>query len=88
MNINWKLRIQNKYTLTAIIVTLIGLVYSPLETFGYAPEIPQSAIVDIAEKAIFLLALMGIVVDPTTDGATDSARAMQYNHPAKSGDPE
>ena len=88
MNINWKLRLQNKYTLTAIIVTLIGLVYTTLETFGYAPEIPQTAFVEIAEKAIFLLALMGIVVDPTTDGASDSERAMSYTTPAKKGDAE
>ena len=88
MNINWKLRLQNKATLLAIIVTVIGLVYNCLETAGYAPAVPQSEIIVIAEKFVYLLALMGIVIDPTTEGTSDSARAMSYTTPAKKGDAE
>jgi len=35
--------------------------------------------------AVFaLLVILGIVVDPTTDGLNDSARAMAYEEPAPS----
>ena len=32
---------------------------------------------------LIILAILGIVVDPTTDGIKDSARAMTYNEPRK-----
>ena len=82
MNINWALRLKNKATLMSIILTVIALVYSCLETAGYAPEVPQPEIVAIAEKVVYLLALLGIVVDPTTEGVSDSTRALNYQQPA------
>lgn len=88
MNINWKLRIQNKVTLTSIIVTIIAIVYKCLDLAGVAITVPQSEVLEVAELIVFLLCMLGIVVDPTTSGASDSERAMQYNYPAKSGDPE
>ena len=83
--INWKLRFQNKVTLTAIIVTVIALVYKVFAAAGYAPAIPEAEVIEIAEMVVYLLALMGIVVDPTTEGAHDSERAMQYVAPSDDG---
>ena len=75
MNINWKLRFQNKTTLTAIILALVALVYQVLGLFDVVPKISQD------ELTINLLCLLGIVVDPTTDGVSDSARALTYDTP-------
>lgn len=86
MNINWKLRLQNKVTLTSIILTVVALIYNVLETAGYAPTVPQPAVVGIAEDIVYLFCLLGIVVDPTTQGASDSARAMEYQKPYGAGD--
>lgn len=86
--INWKLRLQNKVTLTAIIVTFIALAYKVFAAAGYAPAVPEAEVIEIAEMVVYLLALMGIVVDPTTEGASDSPRAMQYEVPAKRVDAE
>lgn len=82
MNINWKLRLQNKVTLTAIIVTVIALVYKVFAAAGYAPAVPEAEVIEIAEMVVYLLALMGIVIDPTTEGASDSVRALHYDSPA------
>ena len=81
MNINWKLRFQNKTTLTAIILALVALVYQVLGLFGVVPKISQDELTTVIGMVINLLCLFGIVVDPTTDGVSDSARALTYDTP-------
>lgn len=81
MKINWKLRFQNKATLTAIILAFVALVYQILVLFGVTPSVSESQIVEIVGMIINLLCLLGIVVDPTTSGLTDSDQAMDYKAP-------
>lgn len=81
MSINWKLRFQNKVTLTAIVLAVIGLVYQVLGLFGVVAPISQEAIVAVAGSLINVFVLLGIVVDPTSEKVSDSARAMTYNSP-------
>lgn len=83
MKINWKLRLQNKATLAAIVAAIIALVYQVLGLIGVVPAVSQDAVMQTASMAINLLALLGIVVDPTTAGASDSEQAMEYNEPRK-----
>ena len=81
MNINWKLRFQNKTTMTAIILALVALVYQVLGLFDVVPKISQDELTTVIGMVINLLCLLGIVVDPTTDGVSDSARALTYDTP-------
>ena len=81
MKINWKLRFQNKTTLTAIILALVALVYQVLGLFGVVPKISQDELTTVIGMVINLLCLLGIVVDPTTDGVSDSAHALTYDAP-------
>ena len=81
MKINWKLRFQNKTTLTAIILALVALVYQVLGLFGVVPKISQDELTTVIGMVINLLCLLGIVVDPTTNGVSDSARALTYDTP-------
>lgn len=81
MNINWKLRFQNRVTLTAIVLAVIALVYQILGIIGIVPAVSQETIVQLAGAVINLLVLLGIVVDPTTDGIGDSDRARGYESP-------
>ena len=81
--INWKLRFKNKVTLVAIVLGIIALVYQVLDLFGIIPPFPQDKIVDIAMAVVDILVLIGVVTDPTTDGITDSERAMTYIRPYK-----
>lgn len=83
MKINWKLRLQNKTTLTTIILALIAIVYKILSLCGVIPAIAQGQVEELAEMIIFILCLLGIVVDPTTAGTSDSTRAMGYEEPYK-----
>ena len=83
MKINWKLRLKNKATLTTIIFAVIAIVYKILGLFGIIPDVAQGEVEELAELVIFLLCILGICVDPTTDGISDSDRAMTYDDPYK-----
>lgn len=85
MNINWKLRLKNKATLTALVMALVALVYQVLGVFGVVPRVSQDQATTIISMAINILCLLGIVVDPTTAGVSDSVRAMSYDKPRKEG---
>ena len=83
MNINWALRFKNKVTLTAVVVQVIAIVYAILGMAGIVPTIGENVILDIAYMLIELLCLLGIVVDPTTAGTSDSTQALGYTEPKK-----
>lgn len=81
MKINWKVRFQNKVTLTAIVMAVVALVYQVLGIIGVVPAVAESTIVEVGGMVINLLVLLGIVVDPTTEGAGDSQQALTYTEP-------
>nr|DAG56032.1 MAG TPA: holin [Caudoviricetes sp.] len=72
--INFKLRLQNKATLVA----LISAVFLMLQQFGL--EIPHN-IQEGVNTFVVILVILGIVTDPTTKGVADSKRALNYNQP-------
>ncbi len=84
--INWKLRFQNKATLWAIISLVVSMAYRILDAVGVIPPFSQDFILEIAADVLTLLGLLGIIVDPTTDGVADSKRAMSYEWPWRDGD--
>lgn len=81
MHINWKLRFQNKTTLLAIAVQAVTLLYTLLSLFGITPGISQDQILNVIGILAELLCLLGIVVDPTTQGIADSRQALTYSQP-------
>lgn len=81
MSINWKLRLQNKTTLTALVMALVALVYQVLGVCGVVPRVAQDQVTTIVSMVINVLCLLGIVVDPTTAGIGDSNRALTYDEP-------
>lgn len=84
MAINWKLRLQNKATLTSIILAVIAFAYQMLGLFGVVPSISQDTLINLAGLIINMLVGFGIVVDPTTQGVSDSELAMSYSTPKES----
>lgn len=72
--INWKLRLQNKVTLIA----LLGAIFLMAQQFGL--DIPKN-IQDGVNSFVYILVLLGVVNDPTTSGITDSKQALGYENP-------
>jgi phi LC3 family holin len=82
MNINWKLRLRNKVTLVSIVSLTVSFVYSILDAMGIVPRIDQNAALQGLKYVIDILSFLGIVVDPTTTGVSDSNIAMQRVYPS------
>ncbi len=79
--INWKLRTQNKTTLLAIFALAIQIVYRILDACGVIPPVSAEWVLELVADALSLLVLLGVIVDPTTDGIGDSKRALGYEQP-------
>ena len=84
--INWKLRGQNKTTLMAIFSLAIQIVYRVLDACGVIPPFSSDWLLEIVADVLTLLGLLGVIVDPTTDGIGDSQRAMGYDQPWRDGE--
>lgn len=72
--INWKLRFKNKATLLAIASAVILLA----QQLGF--KLPDN-IADIVNTFLTLLVLLGVINDPTTEGISDSPKALTYSEP-------
>lgn len=83
MKINWKLRFKNKATLTTLIVLTVGFVYQALGLFGIVPSVSENDIVNVLLMLVDIVATLGVFVDPTTSGVSDSERALAYEEPVK-----
>lgn len=79
--INWKLRLKNKTSLTTLLVAVVTAVYGILAALGVTPGLAQEDALNLVFTLIGVLAALGIVVDPTTEGVGDSADAMSYEIP-------
>ena len=75
-SINWKLRFKNKATLLAIASTVILLI----QQLGF--KLPDN-IADVVNTFLTLLVLLGVINDPTTEGISDSPKALTYTEPKK-----
>lgn len=78
MKINWKVRLRNRVWLTTLLATLCAFVFDVLAMLDIAPAITEDAVMQAVTALLTLLSALGVVIDPTTEGAGDSARAMEY----------
>lgn len=81
MNINWKVRFQNKAFLTGLISLVVVFIYDLLQLLGIVPVVTQSAVMQVAEGILTILGMVGVIADPTTAGLTDSRQALTYTSP-------
>lgn len=80
-NINWILRFKNKTVLVALVAAVVAFVYQALGLFGIVPSVSSDQIIDVFGLLINVLVILGIVVDPTTEGVKDSELAQTYDSP-------
>lgn len=85
--INWQVRIKNKAFWLALIPALLVLIQALAAPFGYQWDFAglQSELVAIVNAVFVLLSILGIVIDPTTEGVSDSELAMTYTEPKPKG---
>lgn len=78
MKINLKVRMKNKTFVITMLTTVIAFIYQILAMFEIVPKVTQDQTIQILMLIVNILAGLGILVDPTTDGVKDSERALGY----------
>jgi phi LC3 family holin len=83
MKINWRVRIKNKNFWISLIPALLLLVQVVAAVFGFSLDLGDlgNKLLAVVNAAFGVLAVLGIVTDPTTKGVSDSAQAMTYEKP-------
>lgn len=85
MQINWKVRIKNPTFWVTLIPAVLLLIQCLLVPFGISWDysVISEQLVNIVNAIFAVLAILGITVDMTTAGLSDSERAMMYTQPYK-----
>jgi len=78
MKINWKIRLRSKLFWSAMVSLLLVLANQVAAIFGVDITIYNDQITAITETLLAILGLLGVIVDPTTKGLSDSDRALDY----------
>lgn len=83
MTVNWKVRIKNKAFWLAVIPAVLLLVQVCAAPFGYEWDfgVLNAQLAAIVNALFAVLAILGIVADPTTKGMGDSEQALSYEQP-------
>lgn len=81
--INWRVRIKNRNFWIAFIPAVLLLIQVVLRIFDIEIDMTdiQGKLLDVVNAAFAVLAILGVVTDPTTAGIGDSARALTYTEP-------
>lgn len=81
--INWKVRAKNKNFWIAIIPAVLLLVQAVAAIFGAELDLGElgDKLIAVVNAAFTVLAILGVVTDPTTSGISDSSQALTYDRP-------
>ena len=81
--INWTVRIKNKTFWLALIPAVLLLVQVVAAVFGYTLDLGElgDKLLAVVNALFGVLAILGIVTDPTTKGVGDSSQALTYDKP-------
>lgn len=81
--INWRVRLLNKNFWLAIIPALLLLAQTVLAVFGITFDFGDigNKLLNVVNAVFGVLVILGVVNDPTTNGASDSLRALGYEKP-------
>lgn len=86
---NWKInftaRAKNKLFWVALIPAVFLLVQTVAAIFGYNFDFTdiQGKVLAAIDALFAVLVVLGVIVDPTTEGVGDSAQALTYTAPKK-----
>ena len=81
--INWTVRMKHKAFWMAIIPAILLLVQTVAAVFGFSLDLGEigDKLLDVVNAVFLILGIIGIVVDPTTQGISDSEQALGYEEP-------
>lgn len=83
MKMNWIVRFKNKNFWLSFIPALLLLIQVIAKSFGFTMELGEfgNNALTIINALFSVLAILGVVNDPTTAGVGDSEQALTYQKP-------
>lgn len=84
-NINWTVRIKNKAFWIALVPAVLLLIQVVAAVFGITIDLGDmgNKLLAVVNAVFAVLAILGVVTDPTTNGITDSKQALEYTEPKR-----
>lgn len=81
--INWKVRFNNKNFWLSFVPAFLLLIQVIAALFGFELQLDGigEKLLDVVNAVFAVLAILGVVTDPTTAGVSDSAQAKTYTAP-------
>lgn len=87
--INWKVRLKNPAFWTGLIGVVGTLIVQLAQLLGFDVSALaagwQQALVSLVTAIFGVLTVAGLIVDPTTEGMSDSNQALGYTEPKAKG---
>ena len=85
MKINWTVRFGNLKFWLSFVPAVLLLIQVVAAVFGFTLDLGElgNRLLDVVNAVFAVLALLGIVNDPTTAGTSDSVQALTYTRPKK-----
>lgn len=81
--INWKVRVRNKTFWLSLIPAALLLAQVVAAVFGVSLDLGElgNRLLAVVNALFAVLAILGVVNDPTTAGVSDSSQALTYDTP-------
>lgn len=81
--INWKIRMQNKTFWLALVPAFLLLIQAVAQVFNISLDFTNlnKDLLGVVNALFTVLAIVGVVTDPTTKGISDSTQALTYSKP-------
>lgn len=88
MGINWKVRLKSKTFWLSIVPAVLLLIQVAAAVFGFELDLGDlgNRILAVVNAVFAVLAILGVVTDPTTEGVGDSEQALTYTKPKSKGE--
>lgn len=81
--INWKVRAKNKTFWLALVPAFLLLIQAVAQVFNISLDFTNlnEDLLGVVNALFTVLAIVGVVADPTTKGVGDSTQALTYSKP-------
>ncbi|WP_311439230.1 phage holin [Fannyhessea vaginae] len=81
--INWKVRAKNKTFWLALVPAFLLLIQAVAQVFNISLDFTNlnKDLLGVVNALFTVLAIVGVVADPTTKGVGDSTQALTYSKP-------
>lgn len=86
MKINYEVRIKNPWFWVGVVSVALTAIGVDPQTFTSWQSVLNgilSVLSNPVQLGTFILSILSVFIDPTTNGLSDSNRALQYKKPSK-----